>query len=529
MSAMASIPDIRPHVTAMTLSDALDGIEVLDWIDGRNEHTSAPAKETLISGITVSSLDLEVGWLFVAIPGLKQHGVRFAHIARESGAAAILTDEEGARLLAQSNNDLPIAVVKDPRRATARAAATIYGNPARRLVTMAITGTNGKTTTSYLMRAALMVSYPDPAVCGTVETRVGGMRIRADQTTSEAPVVERILALAEQGGQGAGVVETSAHAMSFHRVDDIVFDVAAFTNLQHDHLDYYGDMEHYYEAKKSLFTPAHAHRGVVCVDDEWGRRLASEASIPVTTVAAFSDTPADWMVQDMRADKDTSRTVFTLIDPQGVARDVASPILGAVNVQNAVVAIASGVCVGLDVDAVIAAVEAAEQIPGRMEKVNPDPGNQPLVVVDFAHTPEGLAWTLDSTRELTRGKLILVLGTDGDRDASKREELAALAAQKADILWITDENPRTEDAQSIRDYLLRGIATVRQDLHDVIEVTSSRRDAVRRAILSGQPGDTVLITGKGAEWYQDIDGIKHEYNDVPVSREVLTQDPRAHV
>lgn len=519
---MSALTDIRPRVDPMPLEEALADVEVLRWVDGPGGW----ARETRVSGVTVSTHDIEAGWLFVAVPGLVHHGIRFAHVAAREGASAILTDDEGARAAQAEGLDLPIAVVADPRLVTAGVAATVYGHPARHLTTMAVTGTNGKTTTSYLMRAALTVAQPDPAMCGTVETHVAGLDILSTRTTSEAPVIQRFLDLAVQEGQGAAVVETSSHALSLHRVDGIVFDVAGFTNLQHDHLDYYHDMEHYFEAKKLLFTPAHSRRGVVCVDDQWGRRLAREAEVPVVTVSALSDTPADWTVRDTHPDLGTSRTVFTLVDPQGVAREVESPIIGGVNVQNTAVAIVAAVQLGLDVDAVIAAVEAAGQVPGRMQKVNPDPGTQPLVVVDYAHTPEGLEWTLRSTRELTGGRVVLVFGTDGDRDPSKRADLAKVAASLADDLWVTDENPRTEDAQSIRDQLLAAVSQVRPDLHDVTEVTTCRRDAVRRAVLAAGPQDTVLVTGKGAEWYQEVQGIKHVYNDVPVAREVLDQDPR---
>lgn len=521
---MTSVADIRPRVRPLPLSDALADVAVLEWLDGG----SGPARQTEVSGVTVSSLDIAPGWLFVAVPGLVQHGIRFAHAARDAGAAAVMTDAEGARLAREEGLDLPIAVVADPRRDTAIVSATVYGHPASRLTTLAVTGTNGKTTTSYLMRAAMAVAHDDAALCGTVETHIGDLHVRSDQTTAEAPVIQRLLALADQEHLGAAVVETSAHAVSLHRVDGIVFDVVGFTNLQHDHLDYYGDMEHYFEAKKALFTPAHARRGVVCVDDGWGRRLAQEATVPVTTVSALTDHAAQWTVRDIHPDRETSRTVFTLVDPQGVGHTVASPILGEVNVQNCVVAIVCAAQLGLEVDAVVAAVERAGQVPGRMQKVNPVPRpDQPLVVVDYAHTPEGLDWTLRSTRELTRGRIVLVFGTDGDRDASKRADVGAIGARLADVLWVTDENPRTEDAQSIRDQLLGGVASVRPDLHDVTEVTTCRRDAVRRAILSAGPGDTVIITGKGAEWYQEVQGIRHEYNDVPVALEVLDQDPRA--
>lgn len=520
---MSSVCDIRPSVTPILLSDALRGLAVLEWVDA----PGVPARSVVVGGVTVSTLDLDPGWLFVAIPGLTQHGIRFARRAVEEGAVAVLTDEEGARRVAQEGLAVPVAVVADPRSAAAVVSATVYGHPADRLRTLAVTGTNGKTTTSYLMRAALGAAHQDPALCGTVETLIGDLRILSEHTTNEAPVVQRMLALAEQEGLGAAVIETSAHALSLHRVDGVVFDVAGFTNLQHDHLDYYHDMEHYFAAKRLLFTPAHSRRGVVCVDDQWGRRLAAESEVPVVTVSALTDQPADWTVRDTHADRETSRTVFTLVDPDGRGHAVATPVLGDVNVQNTAVAIVAATVLGLDVDAVIAAVERADQVPGRMEKVNalPHPA-QPLVVVDYAHTPEGLEWTLRSTRELTRGRIVLVFGTDGDRDATKRAPLARIAARLADDLWVTDENPRTEDAASIRAQLLAGVADVRPDLRGVVEVSTCRRDAVRRAILAARPGDTVLITGKGAEWYQDIEGIKHVYNDVPVSREVLDQDPR---
>ncbi|MDO4259574.1 MAG: UDP-N-acetylmuramoyl-L-alanyl-D-glutamate--2,6-diaminopimelate ligase [Actinomycetaceae bacterium] len=517
---MTSVLDIRPEVPAIPLSAALSRI------DGAQLHApGTQGWDTPVSGVTVSSNDIEAGWIFVAIGGLVQHGIRFAPAAVRKGAAAIVTDQAGADQC--DAVDCPIVVIADPRAGAALIAAAVHGDPARDLVTMAITGTNGKTTTSYLMRAALQGAHPDPALCGTVESRIGSVRFDSDQTTAEAPVIHRLLDLARQQNLGAAVVETSAHAMSLNRVDGIVFDVAAFTNLQHDHLDYYGDMEKYYAAKKMLFTPEHSRSGVICVDDEWGRRLATETTIPVVTVAALSDENADWRVTSIVADQETLRTTLTLVDPDGNSHTVAMPVLGRVNVQNTAVAVVAAVQAGIPLAEAISAIEAAEQIPGRMEKVNPNPGNQPLVVVDMAHTPEGFTWTLEAVRELTKGRLIMVFGTDGDRDATKREELGELAAREADILWVTDENPRTEDPQSIRDYLLRGIARVRPDMHDVTEIKTCRRDAVRKAILAAQAGDVILIPGKGAEWYQDIEGIKHPYNDVPVAREVLEQDPRS--
>lgn len=525
---MTSVIDIRPTVAPVSLATALSGLEIQGFFAPDGSPASIADSALHLRGITVSSDDCEPDWLFVAIPGLKQHGIRFAHAAIEAGASAILTDEDGRTQACERGLGVPVVQVADPRGVVPQLCANVYASPATRLTTMAVTGTNGKTTTSYLMRAAIASRFPNASLCGTVETHVGPISFEAVRTTAEAPVIARFLAATEEYGCGAGVIELSAHALSLHRVDGIVFDVAAFTNLQHDHLDYYGDMENYFQAKALLFTPEHSRRGVVCVDDEWGRRLAQQATVPVTTVSALTDNDADWQVRDVTPDKAIGRTVFTLVDPSGVGHRVAMPIIGEVNIQNTAVAIVSAVSLDIELADVISAIEDAPQIPGRMEKVNPTPGGQPLVIVDYAHTPEALEWTLRSTRELTEGKVVIVFGTDGDRDASKREELAAIAAREADVLWVTDENPRTEDPQSIRDYLLRGIASVRPDMADVTEVTTCRRDAVRRAILAAQPGDTVIITGKGAEWYQEIQGIHHRYNDVPVAAEVLEGDVRAH-
>ena len=527
-SAMTSVTDIRPSIDPLPLQRAFDGLDVEGFYGADGASAALKGCDLAVTGVTVSSNDCEPGWIFVAIPGLKQHGIRFAHAAIEAGASVILTDEEGRVQAHERGLGTPVVQVADPRGVVPALCANDYSCPSSRLTTMAVTGTNGKTTTSYLMRAAIASRFPQASLCGTVETHVGPISFEAVRTTAEAPVIARFLAATEQYGCGAGVIELSAHALSLHRVDGIVFDVAAFTNLQHDHLDYYGDMEHYFAAKALLFTPSHSRAGVVCVDDEWGRRLATQASVPVTTVSALTNESADWQVRDIHPDKAIGRTVFTLVDPDGVGHRVAMPILGEVNVQNTAVAIVSAVTLGIDLADVIASVEGAPQIPGRMEKVNPVPGPQPLVIVDYAHTPEALEWTLRSTRELTPGKVVIVFGTDGDRDATKREQLAEIAAREADVLWVTDENPRTEDPQAIRDYLLRGIASVRPNMADVTEVTTCRRDAVRRAILAADPGDTVIITGKGAEWYQEIQGIHHRYNDVPVATEVLACDVRSH-
>lgn len=515
---MDSVTDIRPRIQPIALTQALCGVEY-DQVCGSIDSVK-------VTGVSVTTLDMEPGWLFIAMPGITQHGMRFAPTAIKLGAKAILTDFEGAKQGSDDGLGVPIIAVKDPRSATATIAANVYRHPATHLTSAAITGTNGKTTTSYLVRAVLGARYNKVAMCGTNETIVGGLQIPAVRTTAEAPVIQRMMALALEEGEEAAVIETSAHALALNRVDSIVFDIVGFTNLQHDHLDYFRDMANYFEAKAALFTPAHAKRGVVCVDDEWGQKLAEQARIPITTVAVFSNHEADWRVSEISENPDTGYTSFRITEPSGAAHMVHCPIIGQVNAQNCAVAIAMGASLDIETASAIKALENSDQVPGRMEIVNPNPGSQPLVVVDYAHTPEGLEWTLASARPMVKGNIVLVFGTDGDRDASKREELAEVAAKEADVLWVTDENPRTEDPQKIRDTLLKGIKRIRPDLMNVHEVKTCRRDAIRKAILAAVADDMVIITGKGAESYQEIDGIRHTYNDVPVSREILMQEPR---
>ena len=358
-SAMTSVIDIRPSIDPTPLARALAGIDIEGFYGVDGAPAAIDASDVSVTGVTVSSDDCEPGWIFVAIPGLTQHGIRFAHAAIEAGAAVILTDEEGRVQAHERGLGAPVVQVADPRGVVPALCANVYSSPATRLTTMAVTGTNGKTTTSYLMRAAIASRFPKASLCGTVETHVGPISFEAVRTTAEAPVIARFLAATEQYGCGAGVIELSAHALSLHRVDGIVFDVAAFTNLQHDHLDYYGDMEHYFAAKALLFTPEHSRASVVCVDDEWGRRLATQATVPVTTVSALTSESADWQVRDVAPDKAIGRTVFTLVDPDGVGHRVAMPILGEVNVQNTAVAIVSAVTLGIDLADVIASIEDA--------------------------------------------------------------------------------------------------------------------------------------------------------------------------
>lgn len=504
-----SISELRPkNVTAQNLSD-------LSELIGGTCFGQAQ-----ITGVSVDSNDIRPGDLFVAVPGQKTHGAAFAHTAVEKGAEAVATDEAGAKRVRRDCPDIPLIVVDDPRHHEGTLAAAVYGDPSAKMRVVGITGTNGKTTTTYLLHWMLQAGGEKAVLQGTGVQRVGDEHIYTSRTTSEAPVLQALMATGLERGMQAAALEISSHAVSLDRIRGVRFDAVGFTNLQHDHLDYYGTMEAYFEAKAGLFSPEFAKRGVVCVDDEWGQRLAKEAAIPVVTVST-NGTPAQVQATGMRPDPDTGATTFTLrLEDSEVT--LTCPLPGAVNVQNACVAALVAREAGLPLDVIVDALENAPQVSGRMETIpSQTPEEDPLVIVDFAHTAEALESVLGTARALTRGKLHIVFGTDGDRDASKRADVGRAAANGADILWVTDENPRTEAPEIMRRQLFEGISQVRADLSDVTEITTCRRDAIRTAIMAAGPDDTVIITGKGGEEVQEVYYCMHPFKDQEVARECL--------
>ncbi|MDF2848902.1 MAG: UDP-N-acetylmuramoyl-L-alanyl-D-glutamate--2,6-diaminopimelate ligase, partial [Oerskovia sp.] len=359
------------------------------------------------------------GDLFVALPGSGTHGARFASDAISRGARVVLTDPQGARLLADAGEErVPVLVTEDPRAVLGRVAAWVYGEPATQLTTFAVTGTNGKTTTTYLLDHVLRTLGWKGGLIGTVEMRSGDRVLPSRLTTPEAADLQALLATMREDGVGTLAMEVSSHALALHRVDGIVFDVAGFTNLSQDHLDFHGDLQEYFEAKAALFTPQHARRGVVVVDDAWGRRLAEVATIPVSTLAVAGGddrtdaTDADWTVSDVRAVDAAAGTgsTFVLRHRDGRELRTSTTLPGGFNVANAALALAMVLEAGADPRDVAAALEAAggvsAQVPGRMEVV----GAAPRVVVDFAHNTDALSLALAALRPTTAGRLVVVFG-----------------------------------------------------------------------------------------------------------------------
>jgi UDP-N-acetylmuramoyl-L-alanyl-D-glutamate--2,6-diaminopimelate ligase len=316
-------------------------------------------------------------------------------------------------------------------------------------------------------------------------------------------------------------MEVSSHALALHRVDGLVFDVAGFTNLSQDHLDFHADLEDYFATKATLFTPQRARRGVVCVDDEWGRRLAARASIPTTTLGASA--AADWRVSGAVPGPSGATTAFELTSPRGETHRLTSPLPGGFNVTNTALAFVVLVEAGLDAAAVAAGLAGASGVPGRMERVERT-GDDPLAVVDYAHTPDAVAAALSALRPGTPGRLVVVLGAGGDRDAAKRQAMGEQAARHADVVVVTDDNPRSEDPAGIRAAVLAGArraaATSGADVREVAD----RAEAVRLAVaLAAGPDDTVLVAGKGHEQGQEVAGTVHPFDDREVLRAALRE------
>lgn len=486
-----------------------------------------------VTGLALGSADVLAGDLFAAVQGLRSHGADYAGQAVAAGAVAVLTDAEGARRVAAAGLDVPVLVADAPLRPlVGDLAAWLYGEPAREVVTVGVTGTNGKTTTTYFVESALRTHHARTAVVGTVELRVADESIESPRTTVEAPVLHALFALMREREVTAAAMEVSSHALALERVAGLRVDVAGFTNLQRDHLDFHGDMEGYFRDKSRLFTPERAARAVVCVDDEWGVRLAREVAIPVDTVATREDSAgrayADWVVSEADIGLDGVGSSFVLSGPDGVRVHASSPLPGLVNVSNAAVAIVLAVRAGVPLDDAVAGVAAATQIPGRMERVVERTDGWPLCLVDYAHTPDALTLALEAVRPITPGRLVLVLGSDGDRDRGKRPIMGRIAAELADVVVVTDENPRSEPPGSIRSAILDGVREARPDLHDAYEV-SPRALALRVGTLLAGPHDTVIVTGKGHEPTQEIAGVFHRYNDRDVYRAVHAAGRRGPV
>jgi UDP-N-acetylmuramoyl-L-alanyl-D-glutamate--2,6-diaminopimelate ligase len=473
---------------------------------------------TAVRGVTLASGEVQPGDLYAALPGSRTHGVRFLPDAMSRGAVAVLTDPTGRDDAVAAG--LPVLVVDDPRAVLGAVADRVYAEPSARLSVIGITGTNGKTTASYLVEAGLAAAGLGTGLIGTVQTRTLGRdgavtALPSERTTPEAPALHRLLAAMAEAGADAVVMEVSSHALVQGRVGGVRFAVAGFTNLGRDHLDFHGDMEEYFRAKALLFD-GRAAAEVITVDDDAGRRLA--ASRPAASTVSITG-PADWTASEVAAAAGGGSR-FTLGGPGGRTWPAQVRLPGLFNVANAVLAVALLDAVGVPVETALAGVADAV-VPGRMEPV--DAGQPFVAVVDYAHTPDAVAAALAALRAGTGGRLITVLGCGGDRDPGKRPAMGTAAAAASDVLIVTDDNPRSEDPAAIRTAMLAGVDEVPPGRRaDVLEI-GDRRAALAAAVDLARPGDTLLVAGKGHETGQEIDGRVLPFDDRAVLREVLTE------
>ncbi|GAA3370373.1 UDP-N-acetylmuramoyl-L-alanyl-D-glutamate--2,6-diaminopimelate ligase [Streptomyces sannanensis] len=500
-----------------------------------------------VTGITHDSRAVRPGDLYAALPGARFHGADFAAQAAGLGAAAVLTDPSGAERAAVTG--LPVLVTEDPRGRMGELAAEIYGHPGRDLLQIGITGTSGKTTTAYLVEAGLK-SADGPTtreegrdggtpgrgpgelsqkggggrrvgLIGTVEMRIGDERVKSERTTPEATDLQALFAVMRERGVASVAMEVSSHALVLGRVDGCVFDIAVFNNLSPEHMEFHSDMEDYYRAKAQLFTPRRSRFGVINLDDEYGRRLAEEATVPVVTFSAAGLPDADWRAEDVLIGPMDS--TFTVVGPKEQRISAKAPLAGPFNVANTLAAIVTLAEAGFDPQRAADGIAAVPGVPGRLERV--DVGQPYLAVVDYAHKTDAVESVLRALRKVTEGRLHIVLGCGGDRDETKRGPMGAAAARLADTAVLTSDNPRSEDPLAILTTMLAGAAGVPAEERGDVLVEPDRAAAIAAAVARARPGDTVLVAGKGHEQGQDIAGVVRPFDDRQVLRAAIEAHP----
>ena len=458
----------------------------------------SPAAQAIeVSRIAYASQEVVAGDLFFALPGHQTHGAQFAADAVQAGAAAIVTDTAGAQVLAERADgiDVPVLEVVDPRRAMALIAAALYGHPAKDLAMLGVTGTNGKTSVTYLLQAAMQAAAIPCGVVGTIGSRLpDGTALDQVRTTPEAPDLQFVLSRMRDAGAFAVAMEVSSIAVREHRVDGLDFAVMGFTGLSHDHLDYHGTMEEYFAAKAELFDSERAAVGVVMVEDGWGERLRESAGIPIVTVTTRSDAQADW-----RAIRSGSTVRIEGRDSAEFSLPIATDFAVANAALTIAMAATQGIPAGVSADAI-----AAARVPGRMELVTSTDGID--FIVDYAHSPDAIEKVVGSAltqRSEGTGRVIVVIGAGGDRDREKRPAMGRAAAD-ADVVVVTDDNPRSENPVDIRDMVRRGAETGRAEVHEI----APRDEAIGWAVGEARTGDVVLVLGKGHEAFQELaDGV----------------------
>ena len=485
-----------------TISHTLD--EIAEFLKIENN-----SGEIRVTGLTSNSKNVKPGDLFVALPGARAHGLDYASQAIEQGAVAILSDRRSERL------EAPTLVVSNPRAELGRVASWFYGDPSRKVPIYGITGTNGKTTTSYLLFQIWQACGVQAGLIGTVGMQIGKERFPALYTTPEADELHSTFATMVERGVRAIAMEVSSHALVQNRVSGVHFRAAGYTNLTQDHLDFHQTMENYYQAKRSLFQRELSERAFITIDDEYGRRLVSEV------VSQFENAPAT--LSSRSQDTDWRFESISQL-PNGFDLVIAGPenfkvagrfgLVGDHNLQNLLLAVALASDSGVSTSEIEGALPKLTGAPGRLERV--DAGQPFTVLVDYAHTPDAVDRVLATARTLSTGKVIAVLGCGGDRDKAKRPMMGASLNANSDIPIFTSDNPRSEDPQQIIDEMKAGL-----QLKGQAEIIVDRKAAIAKAISLAEPADVVIVLGKGHESGQEINGVKYPFSDQEVLREAL--------
>lgn len=473
-----------------------------------------PVGDPEITALHEASGDVLPGAMFVAIPGNVTDGHRFISDAVSRGASAVLVST------APEESTIPCLLVNDTALAARQLAAEFYGHPSRSMRMIGITGTNGKTTTTYMLESIIKSAGRAPGVVGTIDYRYGGKILPAPNTSPDALPLQRLLAAMQNEGVSDVAMEVSSHAIHLNRIAGTTFDVVLFTNLSVEHTDFHPTMEDYFQTKARLFEPdlVKSRHGVINVDDAWGRRLAENCPLPCTTIS-LEDDSATLVAGDIHSVK--GGVHFTVAGQEFAPLNLRIHLAGRFNVMNALGAVAVALHLGIDREFIQQGLDNLAAVPGRFENVGL-PGGFP-VIVDYAHTPDGLDNLLQSARLECSGKLITVFGCGGDRSREKRPVMGRVVGKYSDWAVLTSDNPRTEDPLQIIADVLPGL----KEVTEKFEVEADRRLAIRRAIERAETGDMVVIAGKGHEDYQILGRVKHHFDDREVARECLEEIHRA--
>ena len=467
------------------------------------------SKEASINGISNKSKDIDLNELFVAIPGEKTHGANFAQEAINNGAKAVLTDLNGAEIM--SEVQVPVLVAQDVKKIVGEVSSHVYENPSQKMDVFGITGTNGKTTTAWLLKAGLEQCEIKTGLLGTAGIEIPGLKIESERTTPEATELQKILALAYENGARAISMEVSSHALTLGRVNGTRFKAVGFTNLSQDHLDFHKNMQDYFEAKTLLFKDNFSNQAIITTNDSWGKKLENLTKLNVESLGG--DVENYWRVTDITAA--LGHVDFKLTKSNKQSFNINLSFAGSFNAFNASMAIALADKLNIDLITFIKGLENV-QIPGRMQPVI-FPG-APLAIVDYAHSPEAIENVLATLRKETKGKLITIIGAGGNRDKEKRPKMGSAVEKYSDFIIVTDDNPRDENPAEIRASLISGI----KDKESILEI-GNRKDAIQKAISIATNLDTIAVLGKGHENYQEIKGEVFPFSDYSVTNNTIEE------